>query len=153
MVFWISAAFLTALCVGIVWQALFEHLQTRTSKVIALVVATVLPLTALSMYWRMGSVGMPDIPTKTTLPSKTQYQSKWMAERPLISELRKTPKNEDAWMQLISVYVETDRMPQARQVYKDAILSVPRPTKLIDPEFRKMLGVEDVDPCPAPKKC
>lgn len=153
MVFWISAALLTALCVTFTWQALFAHLRTRSAKAIALLVAIALPLTALSLYWRTGSVGMPDIPTETTLPSKTRYQSKWMAERPLISELRVNPKNEDAWVQLISVYVETDRMPQARQAYKDAILSVAQPTKLKDPEFRKMLGVEDVDPCPAPKKC
>lgn len=154
MTFWISAALLTALCVAFVWQALFAHLNvTRRTKIVALSVATIVPLLALGLYWKTGSVSMPDIPTHTPVPSKTQYQSKWLAERPLISELRKTPKNEDAWMQLIAVYVETDRMERARQVYQDAILSVPNPVKLKDPDFRKMLGVENIDPCPHPKKC
>ena len=154
MVFWIAAALLTAICVTFVWQALFAHLPaSRNKKILAIIVAVVIPLCALSLYWRMGSVGMPDFSSKMAKTNMTPRQAKMMMERPLIQELRKNTKNEDTWLQLIAVYIETDRMDLARQAHADALISVPNPTKLNDPELVKMLNKKDAPGCQPPEKC
>lgn len=132
MIFFICAALLCALCVGYVWHGLLQTKQaTPTSRRTAIMLAIVTPLAMLGLYMWKGSVGMPDFPIKSILSqAEIDTEKRLLQERPLIRSLRADPQNEVLWVELITLYVETNRPDQARQAYHDALQSVQKPSIL-----------------------
>jgi cytochrome c-type biogenesis protein CcmH/NrfG len=140
MIFFISAAILCAVCVAIIWRALLVQNANKTSRRIALVVALIIPVASMALYVALGSVNMPDFPYARILSeNERQTEKRLLEERPLIRALRADPQNETLWIELITLYVETNRPAQARQAYLDALQSVPKSQilKKIPREFFK----------------
>jgi cytochrome c-type biogenesis protein CcmH/NrfG len=132
MFFWISAALLTALCVGLFWHALLQQPPVnRRHKMIAVLIALFTPTAALGLYFYKGSIGMPDFPAKALMTDNQRItESLLLDERPLIRQLRKEPGNEKLWLDLIALYLRTNRTDQAAQAYADARASVKKPNLL-----------------------
>jgi cytochrome c-type biogenesis protein CcmH/NrfG len=132
MIFFICAAILCAVCVACLWQDLLRHHQvTLLSRRMAIILAFMIPILMVGLYMAKGSVGMPDFPAKAVLSqADIDMEKRLLEERPLIRALRSDPQNEALWVELITLYVETNRLDQAQQAYQDGLQSVPRPKML-----------------------
>jgi cytochrome c-type biogenesis protein CcmH/NrfG len=132
MIFFACSALLCALCVGLLWYVLLrQHPANNVSRRTALILVVIIPCVSLGLYMALGSVGMPDFPIKAMLTqAERDTEKQLLQERPLIRALRADPKNESLWVDLITLYVETNRLPQAQQAYQDALQSVPKPKML-----------------------
>ena len=142
MMFWVLAALLTALCVGLFWQSLWGGSKPERLHVkVGLLVACTIPALALGLYMWRGSVGMPDMPFQMLhTTDDDNAQALWLQERPLLHDLRRQPDHEKAWLDLIALYLQTDRPALARQAYADALKSVTHPKRLNDPLLQKALS-------------
>jgi cytochrome c-type biogenesis protein CcmH/NrfG len=141
MMFWVTAAVLSALGVGYLWRGLFDGARERKrTRRAALALLICVPGLTFLAYWHAGSVDMPDFPKRLQMArADTIDESKLLQERPLIRQLRGDPQNEQNWIKLILLYIETNRIADARQAYQDAIRSVPHPRHLSRDDFRQLL--------------
>lgn len=132
MIFWIAAAIVTALCVAMFWHALFVQKPVGpAAKRIALLIAVITALSVPGLYYMEGSIGMPDFPVDKYVSQREQANERLMLnERPLIRALRADPQNEKKWIDLITLYLQANRVEQAAQAYKDARDSVRKPVLL-----------------------
>ncbi|HEY1096265.1 MAG TPA: hypothetical protein VGF14_03400 [Alphaproteobacteria bacterium] len=145
MIFWIASAIVTALCVGLFWHALFHVKPTGTfSKRVALLLAMITPLAVLGLYYTQGSIGMPDFPVDHYVSQREQANEKLMLhERPLIRALRANPQDEKTWIDLIALYLQTNRPQQAAQAYQDARATIQKPVLLNNKALRQLDKITD----------
>jgi len=142
MIFWINTAVVTAVTVAFLWRSvLLPKPLDRTAKIAAILIMLFVPLMALGLYAVNGSVDMPDFPARVLPADQQSNEQLLLQERPLIRKLRHDPTQEKLWIALITLYIQTDQMDQARQAYADAIKSVSHPKQLNDPTLRKTLSL------------
>jgi cytochrome c-type biogenesis protein CcmH len=106
-----------------------------TPLVVAAIAVILLPLTALALYWRLGSPALPDQPyaarereTPTRVTQANPHVDIDAALRQLKTHLQEHPDDLQGWMLLGRSLLGLSRFPEAVEAYRHAVdLSGKRP--------------------------
>jgi len=124
MIFWIVASALTA-CISIwILNPLNKDLDIpkHIKKLYLIAFIVIFPLISLGIYLFIGSPDLKDHPWHARDLSRQpmmEAEQALLRERPLIKQLRKTPKDVTLWHELAIIYIGAGRLGPACQTLLD----------------------------------
>ena len=99
--------------------------QRHPAKVLAIVLAVLLPLFSVPIYLTIGNIGALEPQQEVNAADSFGAIRSETALRELENKLEKMPENPDGWLQLARSYSELQRFPEAARAYQKLVELVP----------------------------